>query len=68
LNGYAPNSQGRRVWSLARKTLNVKVEGQRSRSLWTKTVFFGPFGGLRAAQPIFGKTSLAYLLWPLYVI
>jgi len=31
LNGFAPNSQGRRVWSLARKNLNVKVKGQGHR-------------------------------------
>jgi len=28
LNGFAPNSQGRRVWSLAWASLNVKVKGQ----------------------------------------
>jgi len=28
LNGFAPNSHGRRVWSLARMSLNVKVKGQ----------------------------------------
>jgi len=28
LNGFARNSQGRRVWSLARMSLNVKVKGQ----------------------------------------
>jgi len=28
LSGFAPNSQGRRVWSLARTSLNVKVKGQ----------------------------------------
>ena len=32
LNGFAPNSHGRRVWSLARKSLNVRVKGQRLRS------------------------------------
>jgi len=48
LNGLAPNSQGRRVWSLAWMSLKVKVKGQRSRSPGTKTAFFGPFGGLRA--------------------
>jgi len=32
----APNSQGRRVWSLARMSLNVKVKGQRSTSPGTK--------------------------------
>ena len=28
LNGFAPNSQGRRGWSLARTSLNIKVKGQ----------------------------------------
>ena len=31
LNGFAPNLQGRRVWSLARMSLNVKVIGQGHR-------------------------------------
>ena len=31
LNGFAPNSHGRRVWSFARTSLNVKVKGQRSK-------------------------------------
>jgi len=38
MNGFAPNSQGKRVWSLARATLNNKVkakhqgqEGQKTR-------------------------------------
>jgi len=48
LNGFVPNSQGRRVWSLARTTLNVKVKGQRWGSPGTKKCIFGPFGGLRA--------------------
>jgi len=39
LNGFAPNSHGRRVWFLARKSLNVKVKGQRSRSPGTKRPF-----------------------------
>ena len=48
LNGFAQNSHGRRVWSLSRKSLNVKVGGQRSRSPGTKTAFISPFGALRA--------------------
>ena len=36
LNGFAPNSHGRRVSSLARTNLNVKVKGHRSRSPGTK--------------------------------
>ena len=42
LNGFAPNSQGtegKRVWSLARTSLSVKVKGQRSRSPRTKQHF-----------------------------
>jgi len=31
LNGFAPNLQGRRAWSLARRNLNVKVKGQGVR-------------------------------------
>jgi len=48
LNGFAPNSHERRVYSLTRISLMVKVKDQRSRSSWTKNVIFGPFGGLRA--------------------
>jgi len=53
---FAPNSQGRRVWSLALTSLKVKVKGQRARSPGTKNGLFGPFGGLRF---MFGKTCLA---------
>jgi len=28
LNGFVPNSQGRRIWSLVRMTLKVEVKGQ----------------------------------------
>jgi len=28
LNGFAPNSHGRRVWSLARMSLKVKIKSQ----------------------------------------
>ena len=60
LNGFAPNSHGRRVWSLARMSLKVKVKGQRSRSPWTKTAF----SALSAAcvRFVFGKTSLASIV------
>jgi len=36
LNGFAPNSQGRRVWSLARTSLKVKVNfgGMRTVYAW----------------------------------
>jgi len=60
LNGFAPNSLGRRVWFLARTSLNVKIKGQRSRSPGTNNGIFGAFGGLRAAYvKMFSKTSLA---------
>ena len=39
LNGFAPNAQERRVCSLARKSFNVKVKGQRLRSQGAKTGF-----------------------------
>jgi len=41
-NGFAPNSHERRVWSLARMSLKVKVKGQGSRSWGTKR-HFRPF-------------------------
>ena len=41
LNGFVLNSHGRRVWSLARTSLKVKVTRD-------KNDIFGPFGGLRA--------------------
>ena len=46
LNGFGPNSRGRRVWSLARRSLKVTVKGQGHQG--QKVSFFGPFGGLRA--------------------
>jgi len=48
LNGFAPNSHGRRVRSLGRISLRVKVKSQRSRSPETKNGIFGSFGGMRA--------------------
>ena len=39
LNGFAPNSYGRRVWSFARTILNVKVKSQWSRSTRTKNAY-----------------------------
>jgi len=55
LNGFAPNSHGRRVWSVARTSLKVKVKGQGHQGQkWH-------FSTLSAAcMPLmFGKTSLA---------
>ena len=49
LNGFALNSHGRRVWSLARTSFKVKVIRQTSRSPGTrKAAFSDPFGGRRA--------------------
>jgi len=39
LNGYVPNSRGRRVWSLVQSSLKNKVKGHYGQ----KTAFFGPF-------------------------
>jgi len=47
LNGFAPNSQGRCVWSLARTSLKVKAKGQGQGHQGQKTAFLGPLGGLR---------------------
>jgi len=43
LNGLAPNSHRRRLWSFARTSLKVKVKGQRSKSPGTKNDSFVPF-------------------------
>jgi len=53
LNGFAPNSHGRRVWSLARTNLKGKLKVTRDKN--------GIFSALSAAcvQFMFGKTSLA---------
>ena len=55
LNGFAPNPQGRRVWSLAQTSLKIKVKDKRSRSPGTKTAF----SALSAAcvRLMLGKTS-----------
>jgi len=54
LNGFAPNSQGRRVWSLARTSLKVTVKGEghqgQKRPFW-------PFRW--PACSLFGTISLA---------
>jgi len=42
LNGFAPNSQGRRVWALARKSLNVKVKGQDHQGRKTRYALPSP--------------------------
>ena len=55
LNGFAPNSQGRRVWSLTRTSLKVKVKGQGRRGQKRH------FSTLPAAcvRFMFGETSLS---------
>jgi len=50
LNGFVPNSHGRRVWSLARTSFKVKVTRD-------KNGIFRRFR--RLASGLFGKTSLA---------
>jgi len=45
LNGFAPNSHGRRAWSLAQTSLKVKVKGQGHQG---QNGIFGHFGSLRA--------------------
>jgi len=57
LNGLAPNSQKRRVWSLAWMSWKIKVKGQSSRSLRTKTAFLALLAA--CVRFMFSKTSLA---------
>ena len=58
LNGFTPSSHGRRACSLARRSLNVKVKCQRSRSPGTKKRHFSDFSAA-CVRFMFGKTSLA---------
>jgi len=53
LNGFAPNSQGRRVLSLARTSLKVRGQGHQGQKRH--------FSAILAAcvRFVFGKTSLA---------
>jgi len=47
LNGFAPNSRGRRVWSLARMSLKVKGKGeghQGQKRHFSALSAFGLFG------------------------
>ena len=53
LNGFAPHSHGRRVWSLAGTSLKVKVNGQGHQR--QKATFFGR----SCVRFMYGKTSLA---------
>ena len=55
LNGFAPNSQGRRIWLLARTSLNVKVKGQGHQG--QKRRFSAPSSA--CVRFMFGKTSVA---------
>jgi len=59
LNAFAPNSQGKRVWSLALTNLRAKVKSQMSRSPDTKKRHFGPCQRPACGLRVFGKTSLA---------
>ena len=54
LNGFAPNSHGRRAWSLARMSLKAKVKGQGHQG---QKAFLALSGA--CVRFMFGKTSLA---------
>jgi len=58
LNGFAPNSHGRRVWSLARTSLNVKVKGQGHQGQKTALSVLSAV----CVRFIFGKTSSASIV------
>jgi len=67
LNLFAPNSQERRVWSLAAIAGRVWGQGQRSRSPGTKMTFFRPFyGGLRAVCLVKQILTSSFLLLSLF--
>ena len=55
LNGFAPKSHGRRVWSLAWMSLKVKVTRVKNQHLSTLLA--------SCVQFMFGKTSLASSFW-----
>jgi len=56
LNGFAPNSHGRRVWFLARMSLRVQVKGQgHEGEKW----YFSAYSAA-CMRIMFGKTSLAF--------
>ena len=58
LNGFVPNSHGRRVWSLAQRSLNVKVKVTRNRKsavhsehpATSPSLVRGVFAGLRIVR------------------
>ena len=56
LNGFVPNSHGRRVWSLSRTNLKINVKGQRSRSPGIKKRHFRPF-----RRPAYGLCLVKHL-------
>ena len=47
LNRFAPNSQGRHVWTLARMSLNVKVKGRGHQGQKTCLPLPSPSGSVR---------------------
>ena len=68
LNEFTTNSHGRRVLSLARMSLKVKVKGQKSRLPETKNGIFGPFGSLREVYVLLVReTSLASIVRAAFV-
>jgi len=46
LNGFAPNSHGRRVWSLAWMSLKVKVKGHGQQGQKTPGVLPSPLAAM----------------------
>ena len=59
LNGFVPNSHGRRVWSLAWTSLKVKVKGQRSKVNVTRKKRHPSVISAVCVRFVFDKTSLA---------
>jgi len=70
LNGFAPNSQGRRVWSLARTSLKVKVKRQGKTSVASSFfLFYGrPYvvvGRVLCFTPVIHSLLIYYLFFAL---
>jgi len=53
LNGFVPNSHGRRIWCLAQMTLKVKVKGQGHQEQHFSAL------SMACMRFMFGKTSAA---------
>jgi len=66
VNGFVPNSHGRRVWSFARRSLNIKIKCQRSMSRGTKRHFSA--SSAACVRFMFGKNIFSLYFTPAYTL